>query len=149
MQWEGATMQQPMRKEQDQKQKTPNQAFDLRSTLQWLRAQGELIETDKEVDPDLQITGLQKHMDGGCPVLFNNVKGKPNHRVITNLFADMGVINRMFGWADDADRVKRLAHALSHPVKPVEIAQSDSETLKIHTCREYWDLAPLNGHLPP
>ena len=42
---------------------------------------GELIETDKEVDPDLQVTGLQKHMDGGCPVLFNNVKGKPNHRV--------------------------------------------------------------------
>ena len=31
----------------------PNQAFDLRSTLEWLRASGELIETDKEVDPDL------------------------------------------------------------------------------------------------
>ena len=35
----------------------PNQAFDLRSTLEWLRASGELIETDKEVDPDLQVTG--------------------------------------------------------------------------------------------
>ncbi|WP_066938247.1 hypothetical protein [Microtetraspora fusca] len=31
----------------------------------------------------------------------------------------------------------------------VEIAQSGSENLKIHTCREYWDLAPRNGHLPP
>ncbi len=31
----------------------------------------------------------------------------------------------------------------------VEIAQGDAETLKIHTCREYWDLAPQNGHLPP
>ncbi|WP_067135426.1 hypothetical protein [Microtetraspora malaysiensis] len=31
----------------------------------------------------------------------------------------------------------------------VEIAQSGSGNLKIHTCREYWDLAPLNGHLPP
>src|SRR6266566_8361138 len=104
----------------------PNQAFDLRSTLEWLRASGELIETDKEVDPDLQVTGLQKHMDGGCPVLFNNVKGKPNHRVITNLFGDMAIINRMFGWADDADRVRKLAHALSHPIKPVEIAQSEA-----------------------
>ena len=96
-------MQQPLRKEEQRKDQpaTPNQAFDLRSTLDWLRASGELIETDKEVDPDLQVTGLQKHMDGGCPVLFNNVKGKPNHRVITNLFGDMAVINRMFGWKDD------------------------------------------------
>src|SRR5580700_2281163 len=89
-------------------------------------ASGELIETDKEVDPDLEVTGLQKHMDGGCPVLFNNVKGKPNHRVITNLFGDMAIINRMFGWKDDAERVKKLAYALSHPLKPVEIAQSEA-----------------------
>ena len=59
-------MQQPVRNEERRKEQqstaTPNQAFDLRSTLQWLRANGELIETDKEVDPDLQVTGLQKHM---------------------------------------------------------------------------------------
>ena len=73
-------MQQPQRLGQQQTPATPNQAFDLRSTLEWLRAAGELIETDKEVDPDLQVTGLQKHMDGGCPILFNNVKGKPNHQ---------------------------------------------------------------------
>src|ERR1700752_2994257 len=106
-------MQQPVPKEQTTAA-TPNQAFDLRSALQWLRANGELIETDKGVDPDLQITGLQKHMDGGGPVRFNTVKGKPNRRVITNLFGDMAVINRMFGWASDPDRVKKLAHALSH-----------------------------------
>src|ERR1700746_3263132 len=104
----------------------PNQAFDLRSTLEWLRGSGELIETDKEVDPDLQVTGLQKHMGGACPVLFNTVKGKPNHRVITNLFGDMAIINRMFGWKDDPERVRKLAYALSHPIKPVEIAQSEA-----------------------
>ena len=82
-------------------------AHDLRSALAWLNAQGDLIETDKEVDPDLEVTGLQKHMDGGCPVMFNNVKGKPNHRVITNLFGDMNVINKMFGWKNDAERVQQ------------------------------------------
>src|SRR5437016_11249418 len=104
----------------------PNQAFDLRSTLEWLRASGELIETDKEVDPDLQVTGLQKHMDGGCPVMFNNVKGKPNHRVITNLFGDMNVINKMFGWKDDAERVRKLAAALRKPLKAEIIEQSEA-----------------------
>ena len=98
-------MQKPMRKEK----LTPaeeHRAFDLRSVLDWLRGQGDLIETDKAVDPDLEVTGLQKHMDGGCPILFNNVKGKPNHRVLTNLFGDMKVINKMFGWKDDAERVQ-------------------------------------------
>ena len=86
--------------------------------LAWLKSQGDLIETDKEVDPDLEVTGLQKHMDGGCPVMFHNVKGKPNHRVITNLFGDMDVINKMFGWTSDAERVRKLAAALRKPLKP-------------------------------
>src|SRR5881396_816929 len=99
---------------------------DLRETLERLHAEGDLVVTDKPVDPDLQITGLQKHLDGSCPVLFNNVKGKPNHRVVTNLFGDMKVINKMFGWKDDAERVRKLAYALSHPLKPVEVAQNEA-----------------------
>src|SRR5436309_12008393 len=101
-------------------------ARDLRSALDWLKAQGDLIETDREVDPDLEVTGLQKHMDGGCPVLFNNVKGKPHHRVVTNLFGDIKVINKMFGRKDDAERVKKSAYALRRTLKPVELAQNES-----------------------
>jgi 4-hydroxy-3-polyprenylbenzoate decarboxylase len=105
---------------------TAKEVRDLRLTLEWLKTEGDLIVTDKEVDPDLQVTGLQKHMDGGCPVLFNNVKGKPKHRVVTNLFGDMNIINKMFGWQNDPDRVRKLAHALSHPLKPVVIPQSEA-----------------------
>ena len=120
-------------------------AADLRTTLEWLREQGDLIETDKPVDPDLEVTGLQKHMDGGCPVLFNNVKGKPNHRVLTNLFGDIKVINKMFGWKDDAERVKKLAYALSHPLKPVEIPQDEAP------CQEHVIENPkdVNEHVVP
>src|SRR5262245_11179011 len=103
-----------------------NHAKDLRTALAWLKSQGDLIETGKEVNPDLEVTGLQKHMDGGCPVMFHNVKGKPNHRVITNLFGDMAVINKMFGWRNDADRVRKLAEALRKPLTPVEISQDQA-----------------------
>jgi 4-hydroxy-3-polyprenylbenzoate decarboxylase len=75
-------MQEAVRKEKIVAAERPT---NLRDTLEWLKAQGDLIETDTPVDPDLEVTGLQKHLDGGCPVLFNNVKGKPNHRVVTNL----------------------------------------------------------------
>ena len=114
-------MQKAVRKE---KLKVVEHPGSLRDTLEWLKAQGDLIETDKPVNPDLEVTGLQKHLDGACPMLFNNVKGKPNHRVVTNLFGDMNVINKMFGWADDVERTRKLSYALSHPIKPVEIEQS-------------------------
>src|SRR5436309_9151786 len=106
-------------------------ARDLRSALAWLKAQGDLIETDKTVDPDLEITGLQKHMDGGCPVMFNNVKGKPNHRVITNLFGDMNVINKMFGWKSDAERVRKLAAGLRKPM-PAQITEQKAAPVQGH-----------------
>src|SRR5450631_2206212 len=100
--------------------------FDLRTALDWLRTQGDLIETDREVDPDLEVTGLQKHMDGGCPVLFENVKGKPNHRVVTNLFGDMKVINKMFGWKSDVERTRAIARAFRKPLKPEIISQGEA-----------------------
>lgn len=99
------------------------QVIDLRSMLDWLRSEGDLIETDKEVDPSLEITGLQKQMDGGCPILFNNVKGKPNHRVVTNLFGDINVINKLFGWKDDRERTRKLAYAITHGIPPVIVDQ--------------------------
>ena len=57
--------------------KASHHAMDLRTTLDWLRQQGDLIETDKEVDPDLEVTGLQKHLDGGCPVCSTTSRASP------------------------------------------------------------------------
>ncbi len=99
---------------------------DLRGTLEWFKSEGDLVESDKEVNPDLEITSIQKQLDGGCPILFNNVKDKPNHRVVTNLFGDMNVINKMFGWKDDKDRTEKLVHAISHQISPVVVSQKEA-----------------------
>ncbi|MCH8054967.1 MAG: UbiD family decarboxylase, partial [Deltaproteobacteria bacterium] len=104
---------------------------DLRYTLEWLKAEGDLVETDKEINPDLEITAIQKQLDGGCPILFNNVKGKPNHRVVTNLFGDMNIINKMFGWKDDKERTKKLAYALSHPTPHVIVNQKEAPSQEV------------------
>jgi len=49
----------------------------LRSTINWLVSEGDIIVSDKEVDPDAQITGLQKKLDGSLGLLFRKVKGYP------------------------------------------------------------------------
>src|SRR5438128_9052815 len=89
----------------------------LRSALEWLESQGDLLKTDVEVDPDLEITGLQKHLDGGPVLMFNNVKGKPHARAITNLLSDINVVDRIFGFDGPTDRTKKLAHAMTRPLK--------------------------------
>jgi UbiD family decarboxylase len=47
----------------------------LRSTLEFLDATGELVTTDVEVDPHLEVAAIQKLFDGGAALLFNRVKG--------------------------------------------------------------------------
>ncbi len=98
----------------------------LRTALEWLEAEGDVITTDVEVNPDLEITGVQKHLDGGPVILFNNVKGKPHARAVTNLFANMQIVDKMFDWPTPQERTRKLAHALTHPLKPVEIPQSEA-----------------------
>jgi 4-hydroxy-3-polyprenylbenzoate decarboxylase len=98
----------------------------LRSALAWLDAQGDVLTTDVEVNPDLEVTGVQKHFDGGPVVLFNRVKGHPHARVITNLLADLDVIDRLFGFADATDRTRKIAHAMTRPLAPVEVRQTDA-----------------------
>ena len=100
--------------------------IDLRSTIEWLGSKDLLLESDVEVNPDLDITGVQKHLDGSCPILFNNVKGYPHLRAVTNLFANTTVMNQIFGWANDTERTRLLAHAITHPIRALEIDQGEA-----------------------
>src|SRR5438067_13675003 len=81
----------------------------LRSALEWLDTQCDVLRTDVEVDTDLEITGVQKHLDGGPVVLFNKVKGKPHVRAITNLLADMKVVDNLFSYPTPQERTRKIA----------------------------------------
>jgi len=96
------------------------------ASLAWLRQKGLMLETDVEIDPDLELTGVQKHLDGTIPILFHSVKGHPGAEVVTNLFANIEVLDRMFGWETPQQRTVKLAHALTHPMPPEVVVGSDA-----------------------
>ena len=52
----------------------PAEVKDLRGAIEWMKKEGDILITDKEVDPDLEITGIQKQLDGGCPILWGGRK---------------------------------------------------------------------------
>src|SRR2546428_3584853 len=110
----------------EQKAEVKKDILSLRSALEWLDTQGDVMKTEVEVDPDLEITGVQKHLDGGPVVLFNKVKGKPHVRAITNLLADMNVVDKLFGYKTPQERTRKIANAMTHPLKPVEVSQDDA-----------------------
>src|SRR5437667_4549125 len=106
-------------------ERTPKDALrSLPATIAWLQREGLLMETDVPVSGDLELTGVQKHFDGSYPILFNNVKGYPHLRAITNLFANMDIVDRFFGYENATDRTRKLSHALTHPI-PSEVVSQD------------------------
>src|SRR3954469_5252019 len=102
----------------------------LPATIEWLRREGLLMETDTEVSGDLELTGIQKHFDGSYPILFNRVKGYPHVRAITNFFANMDIVDRMFGWKNHTHRPHALARSLTHPVKNEVVARGDAPVME-------------------
>ena len=120
---------------------------DIRSlpgTLDWLRRNGFMLETDVEVSGDLEVTGIQKHLDGSLPLLFNAVKGYPDNRIVTNLFANIQIIDRLFGWETPQERTRQLAHALTHPI-PCEQVSSEEAPCQEEVITEDLD---VNKYVP-
>ena len=90
----------------------------LRDTIKWLISEGDVVATDREVNPDLEITALQKKLDGGLGLLFRNVKGYDHIQAITNMFANRDIINKIFGWKDEKDRTLKIRDCINKPIPP-------------------------------
>lgn len=70
----------------------------LRSFLQVLKRENDLVEIEAEVDPNLEIAEIHRRIieSGGGALLFKNVKGS-RYPVVTNLFGTPKRINLAFG----------------------------------------------------
>ncbi len=88
---------------------------DLRSFLDTLRANNELLEIHKEVDPHLEIGDITRKVNDvdGPALLFTNVKGHPGWKLVSNTLGSLSrlslametPINRMI--PDYADRMAK------------------------------------------
>src|SRR2546428_378874 len=118
----------------------------LRSTLEYLEAVGELVTTDVEVDPHLEVAAIQKHFDGGAALLFNKVKGYPNARICNNIFANADRIAKLL----DVDEPRNLKHkvveALRAPLPPVEVKDGPCQDVVITKDIDVWDVVPMISH---
>lgn len=102
---------------------------DLRSALALLISMpGQLIETDVEVEPMAELSGVYRHVGAGGTVMrptkegpamiFNNVKGHPGARVAIGVLASRKRVAALLGGRPE-DLGKMLWHSVDNPIPPV------------------------------
>ena len=115
--------------------------MDLREAIELLKSkEGQLIETDIEADPMAEISGVYRHVGAGGTVerptregpamIFNNVKGHPDARVLIGLLASRDRVGTLLGIDP-----KRLAWAMKDsvatPVPPVTVPNEEAPCQEI------------------
>lgn len=112
---------------------------DLRSALAFLAAHdGQLVETDVEVDPINELAGVYRHVGAGGTVerptklgpamVFNNLKGFPGARCAIGTLCSRERVGLLLG-ADPRQLGFVLNDAVNHPIDPVVVP---SETAPCH-----------------
>ncbi|MDR1537212.1 MAG: UbiD family decarboxylase [Clostridiales bacterium] len=103
--------------------------FDLRSALLFLKTQdGEYIETNTEVNPEAELSGVYRYIGAGGTVerptktgpamMFNSIKGFPNSKVLIGLLSSrkrvgllLGEKPEKLGWL--------LKNSVNNPMPPI------------------------------
>ena len=103
---------------------------DLRSALALLETMpGNLVTTDVEVDPESELSGVYRHVGAGGTVMrptkidgpamiFNNIKGHPDARVLIGLLASRQRVAALLGTTKE-DLGKLLCRCAQNPIEPV------------------------------
>lgn len=104
--------------------------LDLRTSLEVLRkTNGQLVETDVEVNPEAELSGVYRHVGAGGTVkrptkvngpamIFKNVKGHPGASVVIGLLASRERVGLLLG-CEKEHLGKLFCECAKNPVMPV------------------------------
>jgi len=95
-------------------------------TIESLATRGELLPIVGAVDPNLEVAGIAKALDGGPCVLFENLTGFPGKRIVTNVFSRRSRFASLFGLEDERQMKKRFLDAVKNPIPAREVETGPS-----------------------
>lgn len=122
---------------------------DLRTAIECLREkEGQLLETDVEVDPQAELSGIYRHVGAGGTVmrptktgpamLFQRVKGHEDASILIGLLASRERVGYLLG--EEPERLGFLLNqAAEHPIPPVMVSKEEA------VCQEVVHLSGEEG----
>ncbi len=123
-------------------------ARSLRAMLEALKKEGLVLETDREINPKLEIAAIQKLLDGSPPIVFNKVKGYPNARLATNVMGSDKIIARMFGAKDRKELKFKIHESILQPLPPKIVDKAPCQEVVIDKNVDVWPVVPMIQHTP-
>jgi 4-hydroxy-3-polyprenylbenzoate decarboxylase len=90
---------------------------DQRAAIEFTQKTGECLTIEKEISPVYDIASLTKAFDGGPLLIFENIKGYPKWKAVTNLFSRRERIARYFD-TSIPNLPKRIIEAIKNPIPP-------------------------------
>ena len=119
--------------------------YDLRSAIEFLKQKGEVVETDVEVDPKCEITGIYRYLGAGAvvkrptkkgPVLkFNNLKGYSDASCVIGMLGSRKRTAELFGVTPE-ELSYFLKDCAENPVWPVDVPRSEAKQTVTHYATE-------------
>ena len=103
----------------------------MRGTIEFLKKEGELLSAGKEVDPVCEVTGVAKAFEDGPAVLFENIKGYPENRILANVFGKRSRIAKIFGVDDPKEFKFKVLDAIKNPIEPEEVSDAPCQEVVI------------------
>ena len=103
---------------------------DLRSALDLIRSMpGEYVETDVEVDPNAELSGVYRHVGAagtvmrptqvGPAMMFNNIKGHPDAKVVIGMLCSRKRVAALLGTTPE-NLGFFMRDAVKNPIDPID-----------------------------
>lgn len=103
----------------------------IRGTIEFLEQEGELLTIKEPVDPIYEIAGIQKALEEGPALLFENIKGYPEVRNVGNVFSRLDRIAKILGVSDPRKAKFKGLEALRKPIPPKIVNEAPCQEVVI------------------
>jgi UbiD family decarboxylase len=113
----------------------------VRGALEYLDGKGDVLHIKKEVDPLYEIASIQKALDGGPAILFENIKGYPDFYNVGNILSRRERIADLYDEDDPIQLKFRFRDALKKPLPPKIV--NDAPCQEVVTTKDIDVLAML------
>ena len=118
----------------------------FRSTLEYLKQKGELLTVKGEVDPIYEIAGIEKALENGPSLLFENIKGYPGVRDAGNIMSREQSVADIFGVPEYKDLKFKCVEAIRSPLPPKVVDEAPCQEVVIKDDIDVTATLPLIKH---
>lgn len=118
----------------------------MRSALELLMAEGDVVVVKEEADPIYEISGITKSFDSGPVLFFEKIKGYSGVRDVANVFANEAIYPKLFDASNDKEMMRRAHEALLHPIPPKVVTDAPCQEVVITDGIDVLATVPILKH---